>query len=353
VIQLLILGVLLLIIPVLAGGIFLQIGNERGNLVFRWVSGQFLLWAGFQLISVPLILKERGFASLVVLFQVYIAVLLLLAAAQWIRRGAYRRWIEHFRFERRWKRPENIVFWGIFAGLLLFQLIQAVRLAYADGDDAYYVAISTVTQNAETMYLNIPYTGYATQLEIRHSLAPFPVWISFLARVSGMPAVMVAHVVLPVVLISMTYAIFYLLGARLFPEKGGQLPLFLIFTELLVIFGDYSFYTAENFMIARSRQGKAALGNLVIPFLLLLLLMVMKKLQEKQRVPARLYLLLVAVTTTGCLCSTLGALLLGLAMEIVGLLAAVCYRRPGCLLPLAACCIPCVCYAMLYLILAG
>ena len=119
-----------------------------------------------------------------------------------------------------------------------------------------------------------------------------------------------------------------------------------------MLFGDYSFYTMENFMIARSRQGKAALGSIVIPFLLLLLLIWLKKLQEGEKVPMRLYLLFAAGATTGCLCSTLGALLLCMMLGIVGLLGAVCYRRLRSLFPLAVCCIPCVCYALLYLMAA-
>ena len=75
---------------------------------------------------------------------------------------------------------------------------------------------------------------------------------------TGISTVVVAKTLLPVVLISMTYGVFYLLGSRIL-FSGQSVPLFLICTEVLVMFGDYSFYTVENFMIARSRQGKAAL----------------------------------------------------------------------------------------------
>ncbi len=350
--QILILGVLLIGVPVLAGGIFVGVDSRRGNMGFRWISGQFLLWAGFQLISVPLILKEGTFGKLVAAYWIYIAALFLLAIAQGIRYVQHRRSPSETGRKVHGKEWAELFLWLIFAGLLLFQLIQAVRLAYADGDDAYYVAISAITQDSDTMYLRIPYTGETTTLNYRHSLAPFPIWIAFLARVSGMPAVTVAQVVLPVVFISMSYAIFYLLGVRLFGEKKGQLPLFLIFTELLVLFGDYSFYTAENFMIARSRQGKSALGNIVIPFLFLLLMILLKKFQEKERVDARLYLLLGAVAVTGCLCSTLGALLICMAVGTAGVLAAFCYKRFISLVPLAISCMPCLCYALLYLILS-
>lgn len=351
VIQVLILIVLLGVIPLLVGGIPAYDRKEglRFPLALRWVGGQFLLWAGFQLICVPMILRESDFYVVVNLYWVYIAALLLLAAALAIRRCARKMSVGLIWGYDRGKDSADSLLWLLFLGLLLFQLVQAVRMTYADGDDAFYVAVSTITGDAETMYRKLPYTGGETELDVRHGLAPFPIWIAFLARASGMPAVTVAHVALPVVLISMTYACFYLLGRRLFPERDGKLPLFLIFTELLVLFGDYSYYTAENFMIARSRQGKAALGSIVIPFILYLLLVLLQRLQAKKKIPVSWYLLLLSATITGCLCSTLGALLVCMLVGVAGAAGAVCCRERKILLPMALCCVPCICYAFVYL----
>ncbi|MCI8691225.1 MAG: hypothetical protein HFH91_00490 [Lachnospiraceae bacterium] len=350
IIQLLVLGILLLAVPVMIGGLFSRADRGCEGILFRWISGQFLLWAGFQMICVPLILKESRFGSVANLFLGYMLACMLLAAGAGVRRRA-KSAESRFAFWKRGrieKRREGLLLWAVFFALLFFQLIQAVRLSYADTDDAFYVAVSSVTESADTMYQILPYTGLATGLDIRHGLAPFPIWIAFLAKMSGMQAVMVAKLILPVVLISMAYAIFYLLGGLLFPEKGGRQALFLIFTELLVLFGNYSIYTAENFLIARSRQGKAALGSIVIPFLLYLLLLLMKRLQEGWKISPALYLLLGAGAATGCLCSTLGALLICLMIGIAGLLGAVFYKGFRELVLLAVCCLPCVCFAALY-----
>lgn len=355
-VQLLILALLLLVAPAIIGGLFGHMGKYGGNLIFRWISGQFLLWAGFQLICVPLILRQQSFTLLTELFAGYMAILAFLAAALEVRRrrkagaAAPRR---AGRAAAGRKPGEGAALWAVFGALLLFQLVQAVRLAYADTDDAYYVAVASVAENSDTMYQVLPYTGGigGTELDSRHGLAPFPIWIAFLARVSGMRTVTVAQVVLPVVLIAMTYGIYYLFAGELFPERRGQQALFLIFTEILVLFGNYSIYTVENFMIARSRQGKAALGNIVIPFLLLLLLLLLHRLQEKERIPVLMYLLFGIVMVTGCLCSTLGVLLMCMAVGVAGLLGAICYRRPWILPPLALACMPCVVYAAMYLFL--
>lgn len=80
-IQLLLLGLLLFAAPVLVGGLFLKVDRLGGNLFFRWISGQFLIWAGFQLICVPLILREETFPQVVQLFSGYLTALVLLAVA--------------------------------------------------------------------------------------------------------------------------------------------------------------------------------------------------------------------------------------------------------------------------------
>lgn len=354
IVQIVILAVCMLVAPVLAGGL-VSGGADRKNEgpVFLWISGQILLWAGFQLLCVPVVLMnlEDGFRIVVGLYGGFCVVMALMGA--FFLQKRYREGKRSLRAvpDREKRSRLYYVMWALFWGLLLFQLVQAVRMTYADGDDAFYVAVSTITQESKSMYVKLPYTGGSTGLDTRHGLAPFPIWIAFLSQVSGIRTVSVAHVAVPLALIPMTYAVYYLLGVRLCGKKGEKLPIFMFFSSLLVLFGDYSFYTAENFLIARTRQGKAALGNLIIPMLIYLLLILLERLQENQKCGWRFWLLLVSTVIAGCLCSTLGALLACMVVGVTGACAAVCYRRWKILLPMAASCLPAVCFAVLFLLL--
>lgn len=343
--------IFLLVIPTIVGTLFRRgVDRDMGGPVFCWISGQIFLWACFQLICVPLILLQKEFSIVIAGYNAVQALSALAAVALWIRERKRVSAAEMLRgFDR--KRSIRSALWVLFWLLLAFQLVQAVRMTYRDGDDAFYVAVTSITQNADIMYRKLPYTGFGTVLDTRHGLAPFPVWLSYLAEMTGVRAVTMAHVAAPVALIAMTYGVFYLLGGLLLREKKDVLPLFLIFTELLVVFGDYSFYTVENFMIARSRQGKAALGSIVIPVLLLLLLLLLRQLQEGAAVSWKYYGLLAAANTTGCLCSTMGAMLCCMLVGIAGLCGAVAYKRWKMLVPTALCCLPNVCFAFLYLVL--
>lgn len=344
-------ALLLLVVPTIVGSLFRRnVDKSTKGPVFQWISGQIFLWACFQLLCVPMILFEADFKFVVIGYSVVLILAVLTAV---IRSFPNRKAAGAVTTIRGFDREKKLrsVLWMIFWAILIFQLVQAVRMTYRDGDDAFYVAISSIAGDAGTMYRKLPYTGYTTELDARHGLAPFPVWIAYLSVMSGIQAVSMAHVVVSVVLIAMSYGIFYLLGEMLLQEKRDTLPLFMIFAELLVLFGDYSFYTVENFMIARSRQGKAALGSIVIPVILLLLLILLRQLQEGGQISLKYYVLLISAGMTGCLCSTMGALLCCMLVGIVGICAAAAYKRWKILIPLALCCLPNVCCAVLYLVL--
>ena len=86
-----VLAIILLAVPVVIGSlpVYAGAGEKNGfaGLIFRWVSGQLILWAGFQLLCVPFVLTEKRFGNVVLLFNVYTAALFLLTAAVVIVRG--------------------------------------------------------------------------------------------------------------------------------------------------------------------------------------------------------------------------------------------------------------------------
>lgn len=360
ILRIILMGIILLVIPTAVGTLFTNVDRRNKSLPFLWISGQMLLWVGFEVITVPLVLRQGKMSQVVQFYIGYIVIMTLLAVICYVVRRRKNGKGLHVvnamlnpvsEAVSKTQKIEKYVLWGTFGALLLFQLFQAVRMTYADGDDAYYVAVANLAEESNTLYQKAAYTGGIETFDARYGLAPFPIWLAFLARISGIRTVSVAHVIAPLALISMTYAIYYLVGSKLFAKHRERIPLFLVFTELLVIFGDYSFFTAENFMIARSRQGKSALGNIIFPMLIYLLLLLLERIQEEQKVSAAFWVLLFATLTTGCLCSTLGTLLTCMLVGVTGICAAICYRKWKILIPLAACCTPCVVVALLYVLL--
>lgn len=339
VIQIIILSIILLVVPTLVGSLFMDSKSTDRGLICCWISGQMLLWAVFMLISVPLILKQRSFLEVRNLYSTSIVVLTLGAVFVSLMRRKRKKgesanmWLDN--------KPDKrqVFLWVVFGVLLLLQLVLTIVLAYEEGDDAFYVAISTATAASNRMYQTLAYSGLATGLDARHGLAPFPVWIAYLAKLSGVVPVTVAQIVVPLVIILMTYAIYYLVAKRLFAENKKNVPLFLIFVEVMFLFGGYSVYSAENFLLVRATQGKAVIANVILPFLIYLMFCLADRMQKKESYGLGSWMLLGMTMLAGCLCSTLSILLTCMLIGVVGICMAVCYRRWTILVPLALNCV--------------
>ena len=345
-----------IVVPLCMGaGAAAFVKKQERNLCFMWIAGYMLYFALFQLISVPFILKMAFFSLLARWFSVISLIAAGVGAGIWFFK------VQKHPILHAVETPQEgtakalmgkreLCFW-ILAGIgLLIQLVLQVKLAFGDGDDAYYVAVSHATMTTDRMYLSLPYTGGSTLLEIRHALAPLPIFISFLARLSGLHSAIVAHIFIPLLFLPLTYGIYAMIGSRLFEKKREWLPLFLIFAELLVVWGNVSLYTAETFLITRTRQGKAALANLVIPALFLFLYMIGERLAADKRVEKSLWLLVFAAMMTACFCSTLGGFLIAVLLGIFGICMLFAYRKWKILFPRVMCVLPAAVYIGLYLL---
>lgn len=344
-IELLILSILLIVAPMMVGTFFTGVDNSVAKLPFRWISGQVLLWAGFQVISIFFILMMETFSKVVLSFNIFTVAITVTAAIYYLAKRSKRQGkLQTVGEKNKW----TYALWSCFAVLFIVQIVCAVFLAYEEGDDAFYVAVSNATVNSDQMYRILPYTGLYTELDVRHGLAPFPIWVAYLARMSGMHVTTVAQIVLPVVLIAMAYSLYYCIGKVILSDKQKFLPLYMIITAVMVLYGGYTTYSAENFLLVRSAQGKAVLAAIVIPFLFLLLYLLVEKVQKDEKVGAKSWVLLTLVQTTACLCSTLGTVLTCMLVAIVGFCILICYRKWKLLVPMAVSCIPPAIFAGLY-----
>ena len=249
---------------------------------------------------------------------------------------------------------ETALYWILAGGLVLFQIYMAYTRASFDGDDAYYVAQSVIAEQSDVLYRILPYTGLTTTVDVRHALASLPIWEAYLARMTGIHPAIIAHSVLPLVLIPVTYLLYYLIGRRLFGRENRKLAVFMIFVNVLQIFGNTSIYTNATFFLMRTWQGKSMLCNMVLLAVLwcLLNLWDMKSaVGEKKESQAGWWILLCAVNVVAAMATTMGAFLTGLLIAVTGLVMAVRDRRPAVLPKLAASCIPCIVYLAVYLVL--
>ncbi len=381
----------LLVIPFCIGLIPANfIAAQRRSPGFVLLSGYFVMWAVYELVAVPAVLwvEYNNFKVASAAFTVL--TLLLAAGGIWLLYrnakagkpgllfGAGKEGDTHVTFsgglrERasalgKWLLRGMGIEWLVFFVLLGFQLYKAVTYASFDGDDAYYVVESLIAQEVGVMYRILPLTGGSTGLDVRHALAVFPMWIAFVSVRAGVHATIVSHVVMPLVLIPLTYLLYYEMGRQLFvktPQADGtvgvganvlqreKLPVFMIIMAVFQIFGNVSIYTTETFFLTRTWQGKAVAGSLAIPAVLWLFLLLCGGEKEKEKEDRRgLWLLFVCVQMTVGICSSIAVFLVSILTAITAFTLACVRRDLRLLLKFGAACIPNVIYMAIYVIVA-
>ncbi len=355
--KLLKLGIWMVVVPFCMGLLPLCLKNKKKEETvfslpessgFAFIGGYMIFWAIFELLAVPFILGRKSFFLLAFLFEMICLVLAFAGIGFFCKNYAAGSRLSGLLKK---KKRSELFLWAVFLASLLFQLYMSYTLAYADGDDAYYVSISTAANLGGTMYQTNPYTGMTTEIEMRYGLAPFPIWVSFIAEKCGVNAAVAAHSLIPLILIPLTYVIYLEIGKLLCGEKQEMLPIFMTFVSLLQIFGNYSIYPASTFLLTRTRQGKAALGNVILPFLILLLLRMSKEVKERGRAEKVTVCWIFVTMLSGALCSTMSGFLCGLLVMLTAGLFALLYRKPRVLLQCFAGCIPGICASLLYMIL--
>lgn len=367
----------LVLVPVILGLPFAGLGLEREKrLGTALVCGYMEMWALFQVVAVTFILTTGKFDHVVNVYTVLCAIGVVAAAGWAVYRAKTHKITKPVREAKilPWKidnkkerieRCTGFAVWCIFAALVVFQLVMSCIMAFGDGDDAYYIPLSSMTEVSGSMYKNIPYTGESTQLDVRHGLAPFPIWIAFISRMSGVHATVFAQSIFGAVLLLICYLLYARIAKILFSENREGIPYFMLFVALLQMFGNYSFYTAETFLLTRAAQGKAVLSNFVIPFLFWCLLQMGQEyrmdtnLAKQHRRPDAesdkrkilLCVLIVSATMASWLCSSLGTFLCAALIGIGGIVLAVAYRNPKAFWHAVACAIPSGFFAIFYLVL--
>ena len=332
----------LLIIPFFLGLLTMETSESVFVTVVR---GLITEWAVLAVIAIPCIIKETTLTLVIVLTA---ASCLLLSVVGIIRLIILRRKsdIKLFLIKKQLLSKNEILFLALFIGVVLFQLYKTLFYAYEDGDDAYYISIAASAASSDTMYRLDAYMGVPTSINFRYALAPFPIWISCLTRISGLNTAFIAHTLLPAFLLLVTYVIYIEISKLLFKEKEKQYML-LTLLSVFFMFENVSTSTQGTFLLTRARQGKEALADIILPFLFL---MILKLIKNDLKFKAEDWLMLLITLTAAALTSVLGNILAPLMILFLFIYTII--KKKFKLLPgMAALVIPNACMCLVYWLL--
>lgn len=337
-----ILAVTLGIIPLLAGLLCTtdtEGDTSTGAILESWAKGFILCLGVFQIVAIPCTFTEQ---SLTRLCAVYLISLLLLCGLALILN--WRR-IPHM-VKSDCSALRHIPWAGILAILVIaFQMYMYVVYMHVDDDDAFYLATSTTSVQTDSLFQVNPYTGEAYRaFPSRYVLSPFPLFIAVLGRVSGVHVAMVAHTLLPPVLLLLTYVVLWMIGYEMFHYDGQKTWLFVLIGAVIPVFLSTTVYMQGSFMLLRIWQGKAVLTAALLPCLLYCGLRILEDHWKKKD-----WVLLAALMLSCCMVSSMGIMLGAIMLGMLGIVLAILKRDAVLLLKMAMCGIPNLLYSAVYL----
>lgn len=333
----------MLIVPILIGTLVINqlFKEEKTDLLLAVVCGAICMLAIFYIIVMPMLFLKIPLHTLVICWCCLILYLCGLSLFMNLRR---RKEILSNNLRQIKTMPWVAI---LIIILIMAQAFILTWYQHEDADDAFYVANATTAVSTDSIFQYDPYTGLSLDVyPARYVFSPFPIFIALLSKLVLIHPAIVAHTVLPAVLIPLSYVILAVLGKKLFPDRPSAVLLFLLFLCILNAFGNVSIYTNSTFLLFRIWQGKAVLANIVLPATLYFSYRAM--LGEKNFGE---WMMLFACALTACLVSSMGILLAPMMISCLGFAFAVGKKKISTFVYSVVCCVPCIACGILSVIM--
>ncbi len=338
---------ILLVMGVFFGGTFLSghavchVVKVKGEGVcFPVLVGTMAWWALMEVLLVPMTMMHGSFGKFVV---VYSGLLLLMVAGGlwWGRKVIRKELTEVFR-----EAKEYLTFGHVVAMLLIgYQLYFLHHHMYLEWDDTYYVNLANEAVNSNRIYWVYPETGSFADFDKRYVLSLWPVFYAWLSKIFGVMPTIMAHTILPWVVVPLAYMVYGLIGERLFVRERELQGMFLAFVVLLHLFMSGEHTTGLTFLSITPWVGKGVLATVLIPMLFYCMMRVAKRDKKGE------WMLLGLTGLGGCLLSSMGIMLTPVFVGGTICLLAWYKREFRYLLRGAAACLPCLLLGCYYLYL--
>ncbi|WP_270853210.1 DUF6077 domain-containing protein [Roseburia hominis] len=341
----------LLFVPVLIGSFWvhlLQLEGTVNRFLHVWVLGFTTMLAVAQLLLVPMVALQRTLYEAVMLWKILLEVLsvisLILLCGREIQKSGKR--------DDRGKRQKMTAWTAVIgiaaAVLILLQAYIPARYQHSDDDDARFIAEEVSAVVHGSMYREDTITAdfmYWDTGEVRKDLtSPWTMFVAMMAYDGGIAPAVLSHAYLPFFLILLCYALYTLIGQKLFDGDWEKTGVFLILLSVIHLWGYTSTHTLASMILLRIWQGKAVCAGFMIPLFFYLFYRVMRPDYEKRWLP-----LFYVAAVGACLLSGVGIITTPILLGIYGFVDFCCHRdwRKTLMIFLAA--VPCGMYLLYYL----
>jgi hypothetical protein len=348
---------ILIVCPLVTGDAVAKFTNTEvytvfDNIVYKYVFGNVVMWAAFEIIAVPLILMKKSFMQVVYIWCAVLAVILLcdifLIIYRFVRKGNTKR---NHGYELKSIVNKNNIFTFIIAivavVLIAYQCYVYVAYMHIDDDDSRFVVNACEAYDNDSMLLINPATGeyegtWVGELA-KDVTSPWSIYVAAVSKFVHIYPTIVFHTIIPVFLLLMAYGVYWLLAKKLFKSNTTQAAvLFVLFVALVNMYFNTSAYTGSTFLLTRIWQGKAVVAGVMIPALFYLLY------SYYQNAGYGTYIMIALTNIALCLLSGMG-IFFGIIMTAVyGVYYAVVNKKWLGIIWILMTCVPSMVFAFLY-----
>lgn len=281
--------------------------------------GIVLEWAVFEVLAIPMILRQESFFTLLRMWMVVIGAVILLELGWSVlqkrqeNQNNVKTAVGGYPDKTEFNRWSILILAGILF-LVGFQCYTYISGMHVDWDDSRFIAHAVEAYTHGNM-LNInPATGEYIGLNYgdvhKDTIASWPLFLALQAKLVGVHPAVLAHTVLPPVYLIVMYCLYWMIGKCLFKDRINARLLFTGLIAFIMLFYDAITRSQADFILVRIWQGKAVLAAIGIPLIVFVFLLALQYDENS------LWLLPFAVT--GC------CLLSSMVVAIVGVLLAGC-----------------------------
>lgn len=294
------------------GKLVSDIFKMKINSIFEAVVNGFcFILALFQIIAYPIQARNGSFYLLLILFVISILLFVIYVLVIKKERKIFL------------LRRIETKFLGIKSILIFLVIIQSIGSAWfhhIDDDDAYFVSLSSSIMETDVVTSDMVYATTGFKDDISDGRPDTATWEALIAVSSTAfrihPAIL-AHTVLPFLLIMIAYMAVYCVAKNFFykdSECEKKSLYFCIFFCVINIFAGYTVYSTGCFLLLRIWQGKAVLVSIIFPALLANCLYIMNGNHEKKYFVWNSVILIAGICT-----SVIGVYLLPIYYLVIGI----------------------------------
>ncbi len=202
----------------------------------------------------------------------------------------------------------TVCVWFAAIAVIIFETgLLTVRM-HTDTDDARFIVDAMEALSKDTMLEYNPITGIYHGIpvgeQVKDLTAPYPLFIALISSLTGVHPAIMAHTVMPLLYIPLSYLVFSLIGGLLFRDDTKKKGLFIFFLSLIHLFSFETIFSAGYTLLTIIWQGRSIVAMIMLPLTWYLLL----KAADSEKVEVSDYMLIGISALANAMLSNMGAL---------------------------------------------